>query len=236
MGRSSDARDRLLGSACELMRTRGYAAIGVAEICARADVRKGSFYHFFPSKQALTVEVVNTHWHEQRAGWQAALAVPAEGGTEAAGGGPGIERLERLVGWLVEGQRESWRATGRVDGCLLGNLAVELSSQEFGERRPGGPGGDVRGPVGADGVRGPGGEDGDGRGAGDREPGIRRRLGDIFEEQAGLVERALGDGTRPVARSVIAQIEGVVMMSRLAGDVTPLDDLWPAVRRLVAEP
>ena len=35
-----------MDAACELMHNRGYGSIGVAEICARADVRKGSFYHF----------------------------------------------------------------------------------------------------------------------------------------------------------------------------------------------
>ncbi|HCU50381.1 MAG TPA: TetR family transcriptional regulator, partial [Micromonosporaceae bacterium] len=47
MGRSSTARERILAAACELMLSRGYGSIGVAEICARADVKKGSFYHFF---------------------------------------------------------------------------------------------------------------------------------------------------------------------------------------------
>lgn len=223
MGRSSTARDRLLNSACELMHTRGYAAIGVAEICARADVRKGSFYHFFPSKQALTAEVVNAHWQRQRIGWQAALAAAAESGSDREVPPAGVKRLERLVGWLVDGQRQAWEATGRVDGCLLGNLAVELSSQELGSQE-----------LGSQQV---GGRQLGGRGdGGDQEPGIRRRLGEIFEEQAALIESALGEGTRDVARTVVAQIEGAVLMSRLAGDITPLAGLWPAVRRLVAGP
>ncbi|MFD6676979.1 TetR/AcrR family transcriptional regulator [Rhodococcus zopfii] len=46
MGRFSDARERLLAASGDLMHQLGYAAIGVAEICARAGVRKGSFYHF----------------------------------------------------------------------------------------------------------------------------------------------------------------------------------------------
>ncbi|MFC4070860.1 TetR/AcrR family transcriptional regulator [Actinoplanes subglobosus] len=218
MGRSSTARDRLLSSACELMHTRGYAAIGVAEICARADVRKGSFYHFFPSKQALTAEVVNAHWQRQRIGWQTALAAGAESGSDRGVPLAGVKRLERLVGWLVDGQRQAWEETGRVDGCLLGNLAVELSSQELGSQELGS-------------------QELGGRGdGGDQEPGIRRRLGAIFEEQAALIESALGEGTRDVARTVVAQIEGAVLMSRLAGDITPLAGLWPAVRRLVAGP
>jgi TetR/AcrR family transcriptional regulator, transcriptional repressor for nem operon len=195
MGRTSTARDRLLDSACELLHTRGYAAIGVAEICARADVRKGSFYHFFESKQALTVEVVDIHWQAQRVAWRDRLTGPE----------PALDRLQRLIAWLVETQREAWQDSGRVDGCLLGNLAVELSNQEIL---------------------------------------VQQRLTAAFEEQADLVHIALTDGVqdgsvappyadRGTARAVVAQIEGAVLLAKLAGDVRPLDDLWPHVRRLV---
>ena len=64
MGRNSDARDRLLAAADTLFRDRGFSAIGVAEICSVADVNKGSFYHFFESKQALLLEVIEASWDE----------------------------------------------------------------------------------------------------------------------------------------------------------------------------
>jgi TetR/AcrR family transcriptional repressor of nem operon len=195
MGRTSTARDRLRDSACELLHTRGYAAIGVAEICARADVRKGSFYHFFESKQALTIEVVDTHWQAQRTAWRERLDGPE----------PAVERLQRLVAWLVATQREAWQATGRVDGCLLGNLAIELSNQEAA---------------------------------------VQQRLAAAFDEQAEFVHATLAEGAqdrsvapeyadRSTARAVVAQIEGAVLLAKLAGDMSPLDNLWPHVRRLV---
>lgn len=195
MGRTSTARDRLRDSACELLHTRGYAAIGVAEICVRADVRKGSFYHFFESKQALTLEVIDTHWQAQRTAWRERLTGPE----------PAIERLQRLIAWLVETQREAWQETGRVDGCLLGNLAVELSNQEVA---------------------------------------VQQRLTAAFREQAELVHTTLTEGAqdgtvapgyadRTTARAVVAQIEGAVLLAKLAGDARSLDDLWPHVRRLV---
>ncbi|MFD0201066.1 MULTISPECIES: TetR/AcrR family transcriptional regulator [Saccharothrix] len=195
MGRTSTARDRLRDSACELLHTRGYAAIGVAEICTRADVRKGSFYHFFESKQALTIEVIDTHWQAQRTAWRQLLSGPE----------PAVERLERLVAWLVGTQQETWQETGRVDGCLLGNLAVELSNQEVA---------------------------------------VQQHLTAAFDEQAELVHAALAEGAqdgsvapgyadRTTARAVVAQIEGAVLLAKLAGDVGPLDGLWPHVRRLV---
>lgn len=120
MGRTSTARDRLVETAYELIHERGYAAIGVAEICARADVRKGSFYHFFESKQSLTLEAIDRHWGEQRAAWAAVLG----------GDGPALGRLERLMRSQVDGQRAGKRTFGMVRGCLFGNLAMELSNQD----------------------------------------------------------------------------------------------------------
>jgi TetR/AcrR family transcriptional repressor of nem operon len=120
MGRTSDARDRLLAAACELMLRRGYGAIGVAEICAQADVRKGSFYYFFPSKQALTLAAINAHWTLQRAEWTDILGAPE----------PALTRLETLIQQQVSTQRQVRDANGEVPGCLFGNLALELSNQE----------------------------------------------------------------------------------------------------------
>ncbi len=36
----------------------------MSEICEAADVRKGSFYHFFASKQELAVAVIDRHWRD----------------------------------------------------------------------------------------------------------------------------------------------------------------------------
>ena len=69
MGRTSDARERLVAAALELFSERAYSSVGVAEISARAGVQKGSFYYFFPSKEALALAVTDEHWAWQRADW-----------------------------------------------------------------------------------------------------------------------------------------------------------------------
>ncbi|MBF6214045.1 TetR/AcrR family transcriptional regulator [Nocardia puris] len=120
MGRTSDAADRLLAAACALMHDRGYSGIGVAEICAHADVRKGSFYHFFPSKEELTIAVVDRHWETQRPEWIRARE----------GDGPALNRLAVLLDGQAAAQRADKAATGTVRGCLLANLGLELSTQE----------------------------------------------------------------------------------------------------------
>jgi TetR/AcrR family transcriptional repressor of nem operon len=51
------ARRRLLDAARRLVRTQGYAATTVDELCSAADVSKGAFFHHFASKEALGVAV-----------------------------------------------------------------------------------------------------------------------------------------------------------------------------------
>ena len=53
MGRTSNAKERILSSALIVMREKGYSNSSVDEILESANVGKGSFYHFFPSKETL---------------------------------------------------------------------------------------------------------------------------------------------------------------------------------------
>ena len=59
MGRTSDAKQKLIDSAIELIHSRSFADVGVNELCQHAGVKKGSFYHFFPSKQDLTLTALD---------------------------------------------------------------------------------------------------------------------------------------------------------------------------------
>uniref|UniRef100_UPI0031D09FF7 TetR/AcrR family transcriptional regulator n=1 Tax=Saccharothrix mutabilis TaxID=33921 RepID=UPI0031D09FF7 len=120
MGRSSDAREKLVEAACELMRGRGYGAIGVAEICERAGVRKGSFYYFFESKQALTVEALRQAWQGESAGWRAVLESEDHP----------FRRLEALLRAQAQSQHDSKRDVGTVRGCLYGNLTLEVGRHD----------------------------------------------------------------------------------------------------------
>ena len=120
MGRKSDAGDRILAAGAKLFGRRAYSSIGVAEIAAEAGVPKGSFYYFFPSKQALALAVVNQHWEHQRAEWLRILTAPDSL----------ADRLRALFVSTAEVQRQAVTGTGAVVGCLFGNLALEVSAQD----------------------------------------------------------------------------------------------------------
>ena len=118
MGRPSEARERVIEAAGELFHERGYHAVGVSEICGRAEVQKGSFYHFFASKQKLALAVIERY-----------LETAEEAAAEVlAGDGAPLDRLERYFTALHERQVGQCAGGARVLGCPLGNLALELAT------------------------------------------------------------------------------------------------------------
>jgi AcrR family transcriptional regulator len=57
--RGEETRSHILKAAEESFAQYGYDATGVAGICRRAGASKGAFYHHFPSKQAVFLELLN---------------------------------------------------------------------------------------------------------------------------------------------------------------------------------
>jgi TetR/AcrR family transcriptional regulator, transcriptional repressor for nem operon len=55
-------RTSLLDAALKVIRSKGYSATTVDDICAAAGVTKGSFFHHFASKEELAVEATK-HWN-----------------------------------------------------------------------------------------------------------------------------------------------------------------------------
>lgn len=55
--RSTETRNHILDSAQRLFALNGYDSTGVAEICQAAGVSKGAFYHHFPTKQAVFLQL-----------------------------------------------------------------------------------------------------------------------------------------------------------------------------------
>lgn len=51
----TNARDKLLEAAVKLIRSNGYSATSVDQLCGEAGVTKGAFFHHFASKEALGV-------------------------------------------------------------------------------------------------------------------------------------------------------------------------------------
>ena len=58
-----DARTRLLDAALRVIRSKGYPATTVDDLCTEAGVTKGSFFHYFKSKDALALAAID-YWNE----------------------------------------------------------------------------------------------------------------------------------------------------------------------------
>lgn len=116
-----DTRQRIVSSARDLIYSRSYASVGVAEICERAEVKKGSFYHFFPSKQELSLAVID----DLRVVMEDRVLIPA-----FARDLPPLQRLERFVEALYIFQKNTAADAGRLLGCPFGNLALELATSD----------------------------------------------------------------------------------------------------------
>jgi len=57
--RSMETRSRILRAAGYCFAHKGYEATSVSDICQRAGVSKGAFYHHFPTKQAVFLALLS---------------------------------------------------------------------------------------------------------------------------------------------------------------------------------
>lgn len=121
MTTTTDTQQKILNSARELIHLRSYSEVGVAAICDHAGVKKGSFYHFYPSKLDLTVAVLDSYYLE----FKNHLIDKAFNDDI-----PPLARLKRMATMAYEFHKDLKKQTGRVLGCPFGNIATELSTQD----------------------------------------------------------------------------------------------------------
>jgi len=118
MGRTSDAKIRLIESVIELIWTGSYGSTSVDQICERAGVKKGSFYHFFESKTDLALAGIDHSWQEHRKELdQTFSAVVAP-----------IERILHCFRNFRQEQEDLLKKHGRVLGCPIHSLGAEVST------------------------------------------------------------------------------------------------------------
>ena len=121
MGRTSDAKEKIIESAIDLIGSRSYNAVGVQELCEQAGVKKGSFYHFFPSKRDLTIEALDQMWGM----FKKEILDPVYNLDASA-----KEKFQTLLSKAQDYQTAAKECKGCVTGCSIGNLALELSTQD----------------------------------------------------------------------------------------------------------
>jgi TetR/AcrR family transcriptional repressor of nem operon len=113
---AKSTRDHLIDVGLDLMHRHGFNATGLTEILQAADVPKGSFYHFFDSKEEFAAAALE-RYAAQKA--EDSAAVLSDATTRP------LKRLKRYFVELVKiaGQR------GPVPGCLLGRFSLEIAGE-----------------------------------------------------------------------------------------------------------
>jgi len=120
MGRTSDAKEKLLQVAFDLIWQHSYGSVSVDDICERADVKKGSFYYFFPSKSDLAVAAYEQYWQHCRPEYDRIFSPQV----------PPLERIANYCRMIYDGQKKKKEKTGRVCGCPFASVGSELSTQD----------------------------------------------------------------------------------------------------------
>jgi len=69
--RSEETRTHILEASLKRFANHGYNAASIDQICADAGVSKGAFYHHFPSKQAIFLELLKGWLETIDAGFEA---------------------------------------------------------------------------------------------------------------------------------------------------------------------
>ncbi|WP_370681394.1 TetR/AcrR family transcriptional regulator [Comamonas sp. GB3 AK4-5] len=114
-GEDADTRELLVRAGLEVLTEKGFAAAGIDEILGRVNVPKGSFYHYFASKEAFGLELIERYAtyfaHKLDSHFDNQAAAP-------------LARLEGFIADAVSGmERFAFKR-----GCLIGNLGQEMGA------------------------------------------------------------------------------------------------------------
>lgn len=111
--RMAPARQKLLDAALAVIREKGYVATTVDELCARAGVAKGSFFHHFEDKQALALAAAR-YWSETTGALFQAAPYHAH-----------KDPLDRVLGY-IDFRRALLKGAVPDFTCLVGTMVQEV--------------------------------------------------------------------------------------------------------------
>src|SRR5690348_7230673 len=109
----ASARQKLLDAALSVIRSKGYAATTIDELCAKAGVAKGSFFHHFKTKEALGVAAAG-YWSDMTGTFFAAAPYHRH-----------ADPLDRVLGY-VDFRRAILTGTVPEFTCLVGTMVQEV--------------------------------------------------------------------------------------------------------------
>jgi TetR/AcrR family transcriptional repressor of nem operon len=118
MKKTCETKEKLLQVGFDLIWDSSYGSVSVDDICKRAGINKGSFYHFFPSKADLVVEAYQSHWQESRPALDGIFSPQV----------PPVERIRSFCRFMYEIQKQKAEKYGHVCGCPFTSVGSEVAT------------------------------------------------------------------------------------------------------------
>jgi TetR/AcrR family transcriptional repressor of nem operon len=109
-------KQNLLEVGLSLFEQKGFNATGIQEIATLADIPKGSFYNYFSSKEDFGVAVIRYYTDISIERWANILVAETQ-----------KEDYYKALHTAFLAIAEEYRCAEIKKGCLLGNLAAEIS-------------------------------------------------------------------------------------------------------------
>lgn len=109
---NTDVRANILATGQRIMAGKGYSAVGLTEILTAAGVPKGSFYHYFGSKDAFGEAMLQAYFDDYLAEIDRTMAAP------------GQTMAQRLMAYW-----QAWQSAQSFQDCQGKCLAVKLGAE-----------------------------------------------------------------------------------------------------------
>ena len=109
---STATRDHILANGQQIMARKGFSAVGLNEILKAAGVPKGSFYHYFGSKEVFGEALLDSYFQDYLAELDETLRLP------------GLNMAQRLTIYF-----QQWQQNQSVLECQGKCLAVKLGAE-----------------------------------------------------------------------------------------------------------
>ena len=111
----TDVRQHIIDQGKAIITRKGFAGVGLNEILSAADVPKGSFYHYFKSKELFGEAMMEDYLTGYLAGMEDVL------------GQPGQSAAQSLMAYWASWTSESLDGSGCDCRCLVVKLSSEVA-------------------------------------------------------------------------------------------------------------
>jgi len=187
-------REAIVAAATRLIAVHGYHATSLDDVLRESGVGKGNFYYYFKSKEDLGYAILD-----------GVVAGFLERTLEPCFADPAAKPLTQLRCFLAR-VLEAQRARKCVGGCVMGNLAAELSDVHAGFRAR----------------------------LSAVFQAWRERIVRVLDEGRIRGELSQACDPRPAAQFIVASLEGAILLSKVTKDIAVMEQCVAELERYLA--